>query len=332
MSELRFDPHSEQYVVFAPDRLNRPHAYQGISKLPDNLFNPFAPGNEGSTPGEVYAQRAEGTHSDTPGWEVRVIPNLYPAFESQSLLLGPAHPLYSAIAGIGGHEVLIETANPQTPFEQLSSEQLVHYFEALQNRLHYWQNQSGVRSVYLFKNSGAVAGASLPHPHSQLVALPIVPPRFEKMNQFAQEYYKDNKRSYFEVLIEEELRLKSRVVWESEWVVAFCPYVSRFPYEVIFYPRQPIADFTQNPQNCLRELSGAVRTVFAGIGKAARRDFPYNLFIQQPPVGNGSSDWFRWSLEIYPRVGGVAGFETGTGMWMSSILPEAAAERIRGVL
>ena len=332
MSELRFDPRSEQYVVFAPDRLNRPHAFQGNSPLPVDLFNPFAQGNEGSTPGEVYAQRAEGTHPDTPGWEVRVIPNLYPAFESQSRLLGSAHPLYSAIPGIGGHEVLIETASPETPFEQLSSEQMICYFQALQNRFSYWQNQNGVRSVYLFKNSGAVAGASLPHSHSQLVALPIVPPRFEKMNQFAQEYFQKNRRSYFEVLIEEEFRLKSRIVWESDGVVAFCPYVSRFPYEVIFYPRQPIADFTQNSQNSLRELSEGVRTVFAGIGKAARRDFPYNLFIQQSPVGKRSSDWFRWSLEIYPRVGGVAGFETGTGMWMNSILPEVAAERIRGIL
>ena len=332
MSELRFDPISQQYVVFAPDRMNRPHAFKGISELPSDLPNPFAEGNEFQTPGEVYASRREGSFPDQPGWEVRVIPNLYPAFEPTSVLLGPSHPLYPSVPGVGGHEVLIETRDPRIPFEKLTSEAMVHFFEALQNRFNYWKNQTGIESVYLFKNSGAIAGASLPHSHSQLVALPIIPPRFEKINRYYQDYFQKYNRSYSDVLIEEELKLKSRIVWESESIVAFCPYVSRFPYEVVFFPRESIADFGMNSQKILFELAEAVRTVFAKIEAAARPQFPYNLFLQQLPVRVKNTQWFRWSLEVYPRVGGVAGFETGTGMWMNSVLPEVAAERIRNAL
>ncbi len=332
MSELRYDPASEQYVVFAPDRLNRPHGYKAaVSELSTDLFNPFAQGNEGSTPGEVYAKREEGTEADTPGWSVRVIPNLYPAFELQSTLLGVPHPLYPSVAGVGGHEVLIETSDPLIRFENLSREGMADYFKAVQDRFHYWKNQRGIRSVYLFKNSGATAGASLPHAHSQLVALPIVPPRFEKRNGFYKDYFQKQNRTYFDVLIEEELRLKRRIVWDSEEIVALTPYVSRFPYEVIFYPRKSIADFSLNSPKLLLELSEAIRTLFAQLSKVARPQFPYNLFLHQVPVGEESAPWFRWSLEVYPRVGGIAGFEMGTGIWMNSVLPEAAAERLRKI-
>ncbi|MES2309114.1 MAG: DUF4921 family protein [Verrucomicrobiota bacterium] len=330
MSELRFDPAAGQYVVFAPARLKRPYAFKAPPALTPGFENPFALGNEGKTPGEVYAHREKGTLPDTPGWDIRVFPNLYPAFEAATFLSGLGHPLFETIAGTGGHEVMIETPDEALSLEKLPVQNLISFFEAVQNRFQFWKSKPGVQSVYLFKNSGGVAGASLPHSHSQLVALPIVPPRFEIKNTFLKEYLQKNQRSYLNLLLETELQQQSRIVWQSEEIIAFCPYVSRFPYEVIFYPRKPITDFGTNSSGVLKELSEAIRTVFAGIEKSTRPDFPYNLFLNQVPVAEKGDDWFRWSLEVFPRVGGIAGFETGTGMWMNSVLPEVAAKAIRG--
>jgi UDPglucose--hexose-1-phosphate uridylyltransferase len=325
MSELRFDPSTGQYVVYAPDRLKRPQAFKSPPPLPTDLENPFAVGSEDRIPGEVYAIREKGTLPDTPGWETRVFPNLYPAFEAKSVVTNEKHPLFESIAGVGGHEVVIETPDPLVTFEKLPVRNLTLFWGAVQNRMNHWKGVEGVRSVYLFKNSGGVAGASLPHSHSQLVALPVIPPKFADKNHFLK-----NQESYLDRLLETELKLKSRVVWESEHVVAFCPYVSRFPYEVIFYPRQPLFDFGVSSEEVLHSLSEAVRTVFAGIERSTKPNFPYNLFLNQIPVGEKGEGWFRWSLEVFPRVGGIAGFEMGTGMWMNSVLPEVAAKAIRG--
>lgn len=336
MSELRYDPVHEQYVVYAPDRLKRPHAFRSstdqTSAIGVGMENPFAVGNELKTPGEVFAIRQPGTGVDTSGWKVRVFPNLYPAFrEDSSQSLGISHDLFLNQKATGGHEVIVETPEEKKSMSDFMGEEWVHYFLAIQNRFSYWGNKPGIQSVYLFKNNGGVAGASLPHAHSQLVAMPVVPPRFEKQIQFEKNYFLKNQKSFSQELLDQELQSDLRVICKNQSFLAFCPYVSRFPYEVAVYPRKPILNFTDlNPAE-LQELGDCMKEVFRGLERATRPHFPYNLFLRQG-FSEGAAWGMRWSLEIFPRVGGIAGFEMGTGMWMNSVLPETAARQMKAVI
>lgn len=332
MSEIRFDPVVEEYVVYAPDRLHRPQAFRfnsspSFSEIP----NPFGVGNESKTPGEVFAIRQEGTLPNRPGWDVRVIPNLYPAFRKNNAdqIQSEGHPFFELIKAEGGHEVIVETSNPDRPLSQGSPQEWIPYFHAIQNRFAFWEKQPGIRSVFVFKNSGSIAGASLPHPHSQLVAMPMISPIFQKKALFERFYFEKEKVPYQDRWIAAEMELHQRIVWKGESVVAFCPYVSRFPFETVLLPRKASVDFSIERQEVLKELSEALKSVLNGIEGATRLDFPYNFGIYQPPQEYRGIPGMRWSLSIYPRVGGVAGFEVGTGMWMNSVYPEYAAQKIR---
>ena len=174
MPELRKDPVVGRWVIIATERGKRPSEYVSQPvEVVDPSKNPFAEGNEHLTPPEVFAFRDPQSKPNGPGWQVRVVPNRFPALRIEGELDKEPHGIYDKMNGIGAHEVIIETPNPNLPLEQQPVEGIARVFEAYKIRMQDLERDHRFRYILIFKNHGRQAGATLPHSHSQLIATPV---------------------------------------------------------------------------------------------------------------------------------------------------------------
>ncbi len=324
MSQLRYDPLHDQWVVFCPERLHRPQAFvHPVS--PSFQNNPFAPGMEFQTPSEVDAIRPEGSPPNASDWTLRAFPNRYPAFVSQPNSTASTPPPFESQPAFGGHEVIIETNDPRLPFHELSLDQMLQLLCMWQRRIQHWNQVSGIQAVQLFKNTGWAAGASLPHPHSQLTALPIVPPRLARMLTFLEK----NPTDYWSDLIQTETKLTERIVHSTEDWITLSPYAGRFPYEMRIVPQHAFPDYATLTSSALESLAITLKSITQALHQILENP-PFNLILHTLPVHATMEqrNRFRCHFELFPRISGIAGFELGTGLWMNSVLPETAAKSL----
>ncbi len=290
-------------------------------------FCPFCPGNESKTPHEVYASRPEGSPADSSRWRVRVVPNKFPVLDP-SLSPSPATDgIYDKMGGYGVHEVVIETPDHSADFSSLPSEHAAEVVMAWHRRIRAIGADPRVKSVLLFRNRGAEAGASLAHPHTQIIALPIVPKLVMEEIQWARRYYEWKERCVFCDMMHDERTQGVRVIRETPHFLAFAPYASRFAYETWIVPRRHRAHFRDATDGELKELAMLLRDVTRRIA-VALEDPPYNLLLHTAPCPEGDSPHYHWHLEIMPRLTRVAGFEWGTGFYVNPIMPEDAARSL----
>ncbi len=176
MPELRKDPVLGRWIIIAKERSKRPTDFVIENNKSKGGFCPLCPGNEKTTPAEilVYGRGSDG-YANSPGWQLRVVPNKYPALIIEGELDKEAEGLYDKMNGIGAHEVIIESPGHDDQFAYLPSDKMILVFRAYRNRIRDLANDERFRYVMLFKNHGRAAGASLAHSHSQLVALPTLP-------------------------------------------------------------------------------------------------------------------------------------------------------------
>jgi len=288
------------------------------------------------TPPEVYAVRNSDSRPDTPGWKVRVVPNKYPALGMDSPFERSGSGIFSMMGGFGAHEVIIETPDHVREAKEQRIDEITCWLRALQERVKTLYADHRFKYVLVFKNKGKGAGASLSHPHHQLIATPVTPKRVKEELIGAQEYFKKNNRCIFCDIIEQELRAESRIVHENEFFVAFCPYASRFPFEIWILPKRHSADFytVQSADNislCADILRIALRKLSKAIGEPE-----YNYIIHAAPNklpqdrdGETVDESYHWHIELFPRLIKTAGFEWGTGFYINPTLPESAARFMR---
>ena len=176
MNELRVDPLTGLKSIIAAGRASRPgggfHADPADPVDPEK--DPFLEGHEDRTPPEVWALRPGGGEPDTPGWRVRSVPNLYPAVSAEAEVPAP-HPnpdLFTAQAAAGAQEVIVNAPDPVTSLADLTAEQVEVAAMAWRTRI---KAHSDAAFVHLLVNERREGGASLPHTHAQLYALPFVP-------------------------------------------------------------------------------------------------------------------------------------------------------------
>ncbi|MCA1814665.1 MAG: galactose-1-phosphate uridylyltransferase [Halobacteriales archaeon] len=330
MSELRADRLTDTWVIVAEERAARPRDFKLRAEpkaQPEQAACPFCPGNEGSTPPETFALR-DGP-ADAPGWRVRVVPNKFPALGGQGNPVELGYHL-RAMSGVGVHEVIIETpahgatmaSRPQRAWEELAL--------ALQHRLRALSRDPRMRYVYAFKNQGPASGASLAHPHSQVLAMPVVPERVRREQQALEQHHRLTERCLLEDIVQEERDAKLRILEEDERFTALCPFASRFPYEMLLAPRAH-----------LPRLEDASREDVAAFGRVLGRCLvrlevvlqgspleSYHLGLHTAPVG-GKPETYHWHCEVAPSLGFYSGFEKGTGMFVNHLGPEKCAERLR---
>jgi len=228
MPELRRDPVVGRWVIVAPERADRPNAV--VRTLPDQddpASCPFCPGHEAITPPELLVRRDNAGPPNGPGWTLRVVPNRFPALRTEERMVRAGLGMYDAMGGVGAHEVIIETPEHARAMPQQSPEQVEQVLRAAQERILDLSRDVRLRSVLFFKNSGAASGATLSHPHSQIVALPLVPTELQQELAGAERHYEEKERCIFCDILAQEARERSRVVLETDGFMALSPRAVR---------------------------------------------------------------------------------------------------------
>jgi UDPglucose--hexose-1-phosphate uridylyltransferase len=329
MPELRKDTIVGRWVIVASKRADRPQDFMGeVQKQSNPGECPFCAGNEGMTPPEILAYRERGSHPNGPGWRVRVIANKFPALEIEGNLNKRGEGLYDKMAGVGAHEVIIESPRHLISMAELSEENIREVFWAYRDRIVDHKKDPRLVHGMMFKNVGAAAGASLEHTHSQLIVTPIVPISVWEEMTGALEFFNYRGRCIFCDIISQELETESRIVLDSPYFTAFCPFASRFPFETWIVPKVHSSHFENIPKPAVDDLGAALRSVLLKLETALNFP-PYNYIIHTAPFDHQELAHYHWHLEIIPRVTKMAGFEWGTGFYINPVPPEEAARQLR---
>lgn len=326
MPMLRKDPICGRWVIIATERSKRPRDYQRHEHGLDSDLCPFCAGNENSTPDPIAVYPEE-----SKDWNVRVVPNKFPALEPDGVLDGKTDRLHQTMAGVGAHEVIIEADDHVTDLSEKPAEHIATVLRAWKERIVSLRDDDRLRCAVLFKNRGAPAGASLEHAHSQLIALPVVPKRLSEELQGAEAFREEHGDCVFCDLLDDEIANDERVVCENEDFVAFTPFASRFPFELWMLPRNHRARFEDEADERLLGLAELLRNVIKKLNRALDHP-PFNLMLHSAPFPRGD-DWshFHWHFELIPKLTKVAGFEWGTGFYINPTPPEVAARHLRDI-
>jgi UDPglucose--hexose-1-phosphate uridylyltransferase len=339
MPELRKDPILDRWVIIAAERGRRPSDFPVEPDAPASGFSPFAPGNESKTPPEVFQiGRSADAPADSSGWRVRVVPNKYPALSNEGLLDYQGLGMFDMMNGVGAHEVIIEHTREDWDMADATPEEMCDILQAYVARIHDLQRDERFRYVLIFRNIGTAAGASIAHPHSQVMALPIIPQLVEEKLTAAREYYDRKHRCIFEDIIRQEMAMGDRVVETNEHFVVLSPFAARFPFELQLYPRRHSHDFGTIRTDEMSALGDILTRSLRRI-KRTLNNPAYNLIVHtaptQPTKLSRSNRWdtiaedYLWHIEILPRLTSVAGFEWGTGFYINPVAPELATQYLK---
>lgn len=331
MSELRKDPLIPRWVVMAPERAQRPIEVQDKQRLSAPQFDPFGEGNECATTSEVLAYRDPDSKPNGPGWRVRVVPNKFPALRESSAATAEQHDLYQSMPAIGVHEVIIEGPRDEANLSHLSDENIREVLMAYRDRFLALKRNPRLAHAIIFKNQGALAGASVHHSHSQLIATPFVPTAIQDELSGAEEYFQRHSRCPFEEIVQQERTTGSRMVAETANFMVFCPYASRFAYETCLLPKNPGSHFENIQDSALGELATLLKLVLRTL-EDRLGDPPLNYVLHSAPLQAPESPCYRWHFEIFPRLSRVAGYEWGSACYINEVLPEQAATVLRAAV
>jgi UDPglucose--hexose-1-phosphate uridylyltransferase len=331
MSELRRDPVTGRWVIISTDRQKRPNdfRFEKASTLGREPC-PFCPGREAMTPPEIASYRPNGGTPNTPGWDVRVVPNKFPALQVEGTIDREGEGMFDRMNGIGAHEVIIETPHHDRPLAAMSEPEIEKVLWAFRERMIDLKQDFRLRYILVFKNHGAAAGATLEHPHSQLIALPIVPDFVREEIDGARRHYEVKERCVFCDIIHEESRDGRRIIQENADMIALAPYAPRFAFETWLLPRRHDARFEEAPRHEYESLARLLKATLQRIDRALESP-PFNLILHTSPFSESVANEYHWHIEIMPKLTRVAGFEWGTGFYINPTSPEEAASVLRGV-
>ncbi|KKQ46061.1 MAG: Galactose-1-phosphate uridylyltransferase [Candidatus Moranbacteria bacterium GW2011_GWC2_37_8] len=323
-SELRQDLVSGDWVVIATGRAKRPDEFGNFQRSHDDkgiatcLFeDPVASGQE---PDVLIYERPNDD------WSLRVFPNKYPAFsngKSRNVGEGP----YTAVTGHGFHEIVV-TRDHFRHLAVMDIMEVAEVFDAYQERFLALMNKKDVNYIAIFHNHGKEVGASIPHPHSQIMAIPVVSPYVQLELDGASKFHKSNRHCVFCTMAEYESESEKRVVFENEEFIAYCPFASRAAFEVHVMPKKHSPYFERITDAQKIKLAEVFSKALGAIYKALN-DPPYNFYIHSAPCDGKDYPHFHWHIEILPHTSTWAGFELDTGIEISTIQPEVAAEYLR---
>ncbi|PYR32517.1 MAG: galactose-1-phosphate uridylyltransferase [Acidobacteria bacterium] len=332
MPELRKDAVTSRWVIISTDRRKRPYDFRPERpSVVGTEFCPFCAGREGMTPPEVLAFRQNGSVPNSAGWDLRVVPNKFPALQVEGNLDREGEGMFDRMNGIGAHEVIIETPEHDKTLASLSVAELERVLWAFRERVLDLKRDTRFRYILIFKNHGALAGATLEHSHSQLIALPIVPDFVRAELDGARQHFLAKERCVFCDIIRQEISAGRRVILENAEIVALAPYAARFPFETWLLPRNHAARFEEAPREVYESLARMLKSMLERMNCALESP-AYNLFIHNLPFVEASGEFYHWHVELVPKVARTAGFESGTGFYINPTSPEEAAQVLRAAV
>lgn len=330
MPELRQNIVTKEWVIIATERAKRPgfymeadnHVITSTRKLQDPNC-PFCPGNEEL---DLEVERIPFSAE----WQVRTVYNKYPALSKDLDMTRTYDGVQRWIAGVGHHEVVVDHPRHNTTMALMRVEEVALVMDMFYNRGWAIQNDRRIEQIVYFKNHGERAGASIDHPHNQIIALPVVPSHIRQRTEEARRYFDDTGDCVFCVMLKDELSRQVRLVTTSKHFAAFVLYAAPSPFYIWIMPRRHSVNFLYTDEeeraDLARILRDVLRRVFIGL-----RDPPYNLVLRTAPVKELNNDYLHWHLEIIPRLKRTAGFELGSGMFINPTLPMDCAAFLRNV-
>ncbi len=317
--EIRTDQLTGLRTILAPGRADRPHGFKPAATEQKGAEScPFCEGREDRTPAEVYAVRPGGGAADMPGWTSRVVPNLYPALgEGGEPHRDSAPELFVSRPADGGHEVIVNAPEHVTAMAELSEERFAGAVATWRERM---RAHSDAAYVQLVVNEGA--GASLPHTHAQLYALPFVPAQVARERERVGAYAERTAgRDLLGDVLVEEVRRRDRLVAIDDEAALICPWASRSPYELRVVPRGEAPRFEDDDGG-----AAMLRTALRLLAERFDGSPELNLWVRTAPRG---AEQFRWHVDIAPKLTTKAGFELGTGVDINIYSPERASVDLR---
>ncbi len=344
LSELRQDLVTGEWVVVATARARRPNDFakriHSIRRQPktDCPFEKFSSHAllAYDAKGERFPTHSSGVRLDRKdrtylnrAWQVQVIPNKYPAFAQHGVCavertIGPHHWQ----DGVGFHEIVI-TRDHTKSIAEMSEKEVAVILHAYRERYLALKDDSCVEYISIFHNHGPSAGASISHPHSQIIAIPVIPPDVGRSLRGSAEYFKKNRTCVHCTMLAFERKEKTRILYENDRFTVLCPYVSRSAFEIHLFPRDHASEFEETSDRDLNAAADVIRRAIRAIGRSLNNP-DYNFFIHTAPTaGGGAAHSYHWHIEIIPKTAIWAGFEIGTGIEISTISPESAAKYLR---
>lgn len=330
VSELRQDLVSGDWVVVASRRGKRPHQEkkprdENQPKKTCPFENPQKSGN--GSPLLIFYKK--NLSPKTKDWTIQVIPNKYPAFGYGVCNIEHKEGPYNWLEGYGFHEIFIYRDHIKSP-ALFNLKETAQMFSAFIKRYLALKNEGCVKYISIFYNHKREAGATISHPHSQLIAIPVIPPDIQKSINGSRDFYQRNKKCVHCEMIDWEIKTKKRLIYENKNFVAFCPYASRSSFETRIFPKNHESNFEKQSESDLYDLAEVFKLTMKKIYGVLNNP-PYNFFIHTAPTSNGHYSHYHWHIEIIPKTSIWAGFEIGTGIEISTISPEEAAEELRKV-
>lgn len=339
MSELRQNLATREWVIVATERATKPMDF--VSTAPQAAVPereetcPFCPGNEALSGPESFAIRPEGSQAGEPGWRVRVVPNKYPALApSPNCAIIPHRAMngpYMQMEGCGYHEVIVEHPRHDRTLATMSVGEVHTILQAYWERYHQLAPDCNNLLMTIFRNYGEKAGASLRHPHSQLITTGIVPLQVRMRLYEAQRYFDDVGTCAYCDILRYERTAQERLIQENDGFAVFAPYASAVPYEIWVMPKRHRASFGDIPKE---ELGGWAEALQGALARLARLlgDPDYNTVLQTAPYPLAAVPFYHWHMQIIPHLKTKrAGFEIGSGIGINIVSPEAAAKALREV-
>jgi UDPglucose--hexose-1-phosphate uridylyltransferase len=336
MSELRFDMLHNKHVIIAPERQHRPNLPKNSLLKSSSENCPFCEGNEAFTPKEIYAMREN--EADIRSWKTRVVPNLYRAVQIETELEQKGEGLFRGVGGFGAHEIIIDSPCHECNIEDLPQVAVVDWLQTMVERMNDLTNDRRLISCNIFKNSGLKAGATQAHPHTQIIALPLMPENNLTFLRRNDAYFNEHGRGIVADVVAAEKASQTRVVQTSETFLAYCPYASAFAFEVIIAPMKVLTSLNRCSTAELEELAQIFQTVFKQL-KTQLDKYDYNIYFHLAPLNRNSENEsymdnleqsFSFYIRITPRIYTLAGFEVATEMAINAMQPEFCASLLRG--
>lgn len=328
MSEFRYNILTGEWVIIAADRAKRPMQFSRSMRrdaLPQRDAGcPFCPGNEHMTTQEVDRF---GSESD---WLVRVVKNKYPALEENASPSRGGSLFRTHIDGFGIHEVIIDSPRHDRFLTDMTPDAVGRLLLMYRQRYRFHEKDTRVRHIIIFKNNGEGAGSSLVHPHSQLIATPIVSGQIEQRIETTRQYRHAHGRCLMCDMLREEQEINQRIVYANEEFVAFLPYAALSSFHMWVFPVRHAAHFGNMTDGQARALGEVLSRVLRALEKLLH--YPdYNLVVRSAPTGCSEAD-YHWYISIIPRLSKTAGFEIGSNIYINCVPPEQSALELRNIM
>ncbi len=329
MPEFRQNMVSKEWVIIATERAKRPDDFaqkkEAKPPLPSRKEDcPFCPGNESMTPPPLF------TINKGDNWALRVVPNKFAALQSHLTTERKHEGRFLKVDGFGVAEVIIETPFHNRSIATMDLEEVKNTVLTYRERYAALSKIEPLELITIFRNYGEKAGTSLEHPHSQIIATPIVPPHVRDplyQSQLACDTFGD---CIYCRMMEEEVQQKVRVVKETQYFLVLCPFASRSPFETRIYPKIHRSSYMMISDQELEDFAWVLQDTLKRIS-IGLNDPHYNYILRSAPIADSNVKYHHWYIVIVPKLTTPAGFELGTGIYINTTLPEDCAQFLKGI-